>query len=969
MSLPERPIGRRRLLATAALSAGVGALSDGLPPGRPAAAVPAQVTPPERGIYDTATATAWTDGFLTGNGEYGAVLYGTPTLEKVIFNHHRFVLPNGSRGVLPPVNSGQLSRARDQAMSGDYRGATATFVNGWALRWTQTYHPSHELQISTPAMTTVDNYARITDFRTGEVSHTWTDGSGTWLRHAFASRADRVVVHELLPAGGQTLDATLRVNTRLDGVPGNVGYTVSATVAGGSGYLDVRGTYPAGGAYGFEGVTRVVAGGTQASITADGSALVVSRAAGILLLTKLDRYESAGGWTAQPLQASLASLVADYAALLGRHAPRHRAMFDRSSIDLGVSGADRRLSTSQLIARQNANASAIDVALLERLYDSGRYLFISSSGILPPRLTGIWTGTWNGSWADDFTTDANVNLQVAGGNILDLGDAMQGYRNLILGQLAQWRDNARRLYGARGFLAPSRTDGEYGYMLHFDTGFPGHCWTGGADWLLYPLLEYYQTTGDTTFLRNQLGPALIELALFYEDFLTRTDSAGKVVFVPSFSMENRPASTGQLLAINATGDIMAGRHALTAAIDAANTLGVEQGGGQGVQRWTALLAKLPDYTVNGDGALAEWSWRGLADNYNHRHVQHLYGAWPLHEINPEERPDLVRTARRALDLRGDENLSAHGSLHRALARARLKDGAGVYGNLLKILGRNMVWRSLMTSHNPNLDIYNSDAANAIPAVLAEALVYTRPGFLELLPALPDQMPRGAITGVRGRNRILVENLDWDLGAHTTTVTVTSAVAQDITLICRRGIASITAIPAVTVTSSALGDHARVVTLPAATTVQITVSLGATTPTGTYRLVNRNSGKVLDVDGASTADGAPIIQWAWTGGANQRWTLAPNPDGSHRLRSANSGLVLASPSGSAQGAALNQSTDADSDTQWWTLVPASTGGYHRLVNVHSGWCADVSGASTADGASVIQWPPNTGANQEWQLVAV
>ena len=115
MSLSERPIRRRQLLATTALSAGAVALADGLTPGWAAAAVPAQITLPERGIYDTAAATAWTDGFLTGNGEYGAVLHGTPTLEKVIFNHHRFVLPNGSRGVLPPVNSGQLSRARDKA--------------------------------------------------------------------------------------------------------------------------------------------------------------------------------------------------------------------------------------------------------------------------------------------------------------------------------------------------------------------------------------------------------------------------------------------------------------------------------------------------------------------------------------------------------------------------------------------------------------------------------------------------------------------------------------------------------------------------------------------------------------------------------------------------------------------------------------------------------------------------------------
>ncbi|ULR55050.1 hypothetical protein [Streptomyces deccanensis] len=101
-------------------------------------------------------------------------------------------------------------------------------------------------------------------------------------------------------------------------------------------------------------------------------------------------------------------------------------------------------------------------------------------------------------------------------------------------------------------FAPSRTDGEYGHMLHFNNGgFPGKAWTGGADWLLYPLLEYYQVTGDADFFNNKLGPALIEL-------------------------------------------------------------GLEQGSGQGVQRWSALFAKSsPDYTINSDGALVEWSWAGL----------------------------------------------------------------------------------------------------------------------------------------------------------------------------------------------------------------------------------------------------------------------------------------------------------------------------------------------------------------------
>ncbi|MFI5794549.1 glycosyl hydrolase family 95 catalytic domain-containing protein [Streptomyces sp. NPDC051677] len=955
------PMDRRRFLAAAAVTTGA-AVFPGVLAGRASAAVPPQVTLPDRGMYDTTAASAWTDGFVTGNGEYGAILYGAPTLEKVIVNHHRFVLPNGTRDLQPPVISGQLESARDKALAGDYAGAQTAFANGWSLRWTQTYHPGYELQLNTPGMTTVNDYARVTDFRSGEVTHSWTDGSGTWKRHAFASRADDVIVHELLPAAGRTVDTTLSVNTALDGTPSTVAFATTATLSNGDGYLNLRGAYPSGqGAYGYEGVTRVVVTGTGASVTASGSTLVVAKATKVLLLTKLGRYDTSTGWDAKPLQTALAALGADYATLLSRHSTLHAAMYDRSSLDLAVSAADRQLSTTELITRQNSNTSVIDLALLERLYDSGRYFFVSASGILPPRLSGIWTGTWNGSWSDDFTTDANVNFQVAGGNILDLTDAMQGYFDLILGQLDDWRTNAANLYGTRGILAPIKTDGEHGHMHHFNSSFPGQTWIGGADWLLYPLLEYYQVTGDSAFYKNKLAPALMELALFYEDFLTRTDSNGKVVFVPCFSVENKPGNTSQYLSINATGEIAAGRHALQTAIDAANTLGVEQGSGQGVARWTALLAKLPDYRVNSDGALAEWAWPSLTDHYNNNHAQHMYGAWPLHEFNPEDKPDLVLRARKALDLRGDETKAAHGAIHRTLARARLKDGAGVYTNIKKILGNNMVFKSLMTAHNPNLTIYNADAANAMPAMLAEAMLYSRPGILELLPALPDQLSKGAIKGVRGRNRITVQSLTWDLAARTATVVLTSAVTQDITLISRRGMTSVTT--TATVAPSSLGSHARVVSLTAGTGTTITVGL----LTGAFRLVNRRSGKVLDVSGGSTANGATAILWPWNGGTNQQWTFQPNHDGSFRLMSVKSGKVLECPGASTtKGQALDQWTDGSAAHQWWKLVPSSTG-YYRIVNVNSGLCADAESGGTADGTRIIQWSTDGGSNQEWQIV--
>ncbi|MCX5388589.1 RICIN domain-containing protein [Streptomyces sp. NBC_00094] len=961
-AFPEAPLGRRRFMTATALAAGAIALP-GLAAPRAAAAVPPGATLPERGIYDTSAATAWTDGFVSGNGEYGAVAYGTPTEERILLNHHGFVLPNGTRDTEPPLLADRLESVRDSALAGDYGGAAAAFASGWTLRWTQTFHPGYELRLSSPAMSTAENYARTTDFRSGEITHTWSDGSGVWKRRVFVSRADRVVVHELTPAPGRTVDTTIRANTALEGVPNDVSFTAIATLGGRDGYLNLRGTYPAGqGAYGYEGVTRVVVTGTKASVTAGGGALVVAKAAKVVLLTRLDRYESSGDWNAKPLHTALAALPADYATLLARHTPLHRALFDASTLDLAVPDADRRLSTSELTARQNSDRSRVDLALLERMYDSGRYLFVSSSGVLPPRLTGVWSGTWNGAWADDFTTDANINLQVAGGNILGHGTAMRGYFDLILGQLDDWRHNATRLYGARGFLAPSRTDGESGHMLHFNGGdFPGQCWTGGADWLLYPLVEHYQVTGDNAFLRDELGPALMELALFYEDFLTRTDAEGKVVFVPSFSMENSPSNTGQMLSVNATGDIMAGRHALRSAVEAARALGVEQGPGQGVDRWTALLDRLPAYDINEDGALAEWSWPGLADRYNHRHVQHLYGAWPLHEVNPEETPELVRASRRALDLRGDENISAHGSLHRALARARLKDGAGVYDNIRKILGSNMVWRSLMTSHNPDLHIYNADAANALPAVVSEALLYTRPGILELLPALPEEFVRGAIRGVRGRNRVLVESLSWDTTARSATVTLVSDIAQDVTLVCRRGIASVSA--TVGVAPSPLGDHARTVTLAAGVRTQLTLGL----MTGTFRVVNQHSGKVLDVSGVSSADGADVIQWPWNGGDNQRWSVQPGYDGSFRLRNVHSGRVLDNPGASpTDGQALDQWTNTDSPNQWWRLEPAPAGGRYHLVNVSSGLYADVENGSVSDGARIVQRAASGAPGQEWRL---
>ncbi len=145
---------------------------------------------------------------------------------------------------------------------------------------------------------------------------------------------------------------------------------------------------------------------------------------------------------------------------------------------------------------------------------------------------------------------------------------------------------------------------------------------------------------------------------------------------------------------------------------------------------------------------------------------------------------------------------------------------------------------------------------------------------------------------------------------------------------------------------------------------ITIGSGGTTTY--YKLTNRNSGKVLDVSGASTANGATIIQNTANGGANQQWSETAVSGGYIKFVNRNSGKVLdVSGASTANGASVIQYTDNGGTNQEWSLVSVG-GGYYKIVNRNSGKVLDVSGASTADGASVIQYTDNGGTNQEWSL---
>ena len=695
------------------------------------------------GTWEPAPAARWEDAFLTGNGRHGALVLGDPEDDRVIVTHHTLVRPNNAPAdTAPPRLAAGLPALQDALLAGD-TSAAERFTDDRPLRWVRPFHPAFQTRVRSAPVSPAPTTRRSVDFTTGVVTGVCGERRG----EVFVSRADDVLV-QYVSAPGPVVEIDL--DHRLPGVPAGLRTGRGIATARRETVLTLRARYP-DGPLGYTGLTLLLGDAGRTTVTASGVRIEGARQ--LLLLTRVRRDE-AGTETSvvretealRALAGSGDDLATTYARLLARHTALHGPAYARVALDLGADATERALPGSALLGRPDSPA------LLERLFAAGRYHLLSSSGLLPPRLTGLWTGDWNTAWSGAFTTNANLNLQTASAVAADLPEVTEAHRALIKGQLADWRDNAREIFGARGIVAPTHTDGVSGHTYHFSREYPLHLWTAGADWLLVPLLAHEEASGRRDPLVSEI---LGELAAFYEDFLTRTGPDGRIVIVPSYSPENRPDG-GSRGAIDATMDIAAARHALRAAAARAPE--------PDATRLRALADRLPAYRVNDDGALAEWARPGLGDRYDHRHLSHLYPAWPLDEINPYDTPDLARAAHRALELRGSENESAHGHLHQGLVAARLGDAARTEDALARVLTGDYFHDSLMSAHYPARDVYNADAAHTLPALLIEALVQSTPDRLVLLPAPPARCPRGRLTGVRTRFGARLD-LEWSPGEY------------------------------------------------------------------------------------------------------------------------------------------------------------------------------------------------------------
>ncbi|PJB55173.1 MAG: alpha-L-fucosidase [Bacteroidetes bacterium CG_4_9_14_3_um_filter_41_19] len=734
-----------------------------------------------KGYHSWLPASDATQAMLIGNGTMGSMVYGHPHAETIIMSHAALYLP--LRPPLKPIRQAErLSEIRQLILDGNGSEAAKipveqSIADGYDGQiWSDPYIPAFDILINTsPA--NIEKYKRSVNFETGEAIVSWQQNGKKFERRQFISRGDSILVVKINSDTLFDVDFTFKqrpVNwNEWDYINSNIKNT-SSYAKGNHLYYQTEFVHQwDGNIAGYEGVGKVI---SRSGLTrTNGNLVSVNNTNEVMLLVKIVPHLTGDSFQTQETEAYLDNFKSDYTLLLESHKEIHTSIFNRVTLDLNGSDADKELTSEVMMQTAKERSST---AFVEKQFYASRYNILSATGTNPPNLQGIWGISWQPPWSSDYTNDGNLPVAISSFLCSNMPELMGSYFNYNNQRIPYYQDNAKVLYGCRGIQVPSHSS-SHGWNDHFDPTWCLTFWNGGAAWAAHFYYDYWLYTNDGKFLAEQAYPFMKETALFYEDFLT-LDGKNKYRFNPSYSPENNPGNNPSQATLNSTMDVMLANELFRNLITAGKVMNEEEAQ---LKKWEDMLAAIPGYEVDSTGELREWIWDGYTNNPHHRHSSQLYGMYDIMDSEIIENEELLNGVRLALENRMKDRRKEHGGImvfglvQMAWVAANLGDAALVE-EIINWLSSQYWSNSLATFHDPN-GLFNMDLSGGFQTVIIRSLVYSDPGFISVLPAAPLSWKTGTIKGLLARNQVNIEELSW--APEAVHLRINSPLAQKITI--------------------------------------------------------------------------------------------------------------------------------------------------------------------------------------------